>query len=147
MLKNLNHAGSVGGVGNATTWEDTLMTRPVQSLAAEEPTLIDAGTAWAHLNLGDAWRSRRIGAHNVAYSEARGYLQFDMHTGDERTHRVIVKLAVDDTYAVELGQMRTIPGTVPGVDVEEYAVLRQVRGLFADQLGPEVEGLFREVAR
>lgn len=70
-----------------------------------------------------------------------------MNTGEGQTRRVIVKLAWDDTYAVELAEMRTVPGTVPGVDVEEYAVLRQARGLFADMLGEIVDRLFLEVVR
>jgi hypothetical protein len=50
---------------------------------------------------------------------------------------VVVKLAADDTYAIEIGRMRRTKGS----SLPEYQVLEQARGIYADQLGETVERL------
>lgn len=106
---------------------------PVLSLVNEDPTGIDARIAYKHLNHGDSWRMARLGARDLMRDERAGYLQFDVRI--TRKLRVVVKLAMDDTYSVELGRMRR----PRGVALAEYEVLEQLRGIHADQLGETVE--------
>lgn len=105
------------------------MTASTISLAAEGDTAIDAGTAFAHINWDDSWRTRRLGVRNRAFSNESGYIQFDIKI--TRVLRVIVKLMADDTYAVEIGRIRKM----------EYVVIEQMRGIYGDVLGQTVEAL------
>lgn len=97
------------------------------SLANDAPTSIDARAAFAQINLGDSWRLTRLGARNQVCDERAGYIQFDVTL--DRRYRVIVKLAADDTYAVEIGRN----------SVRTYQVLAQTRGIYCDELGEFVE--------
>lgn len=99
------------------------------SLAAAEPTTIDALTAFQQINWGDEWRMTRLGARDRCYSETDGYIQFDVKL--TRKLRVIVKLAGDDTYSVEIGRIRKL----------EYVVIEQAHGVYCDELGRTVEDL------
>lgn len=99
------------------------------SLAALPATQMDANTAFDHIRFGDVWRLVRLGARNRAYSHDSGYIQFDT-SGLGRTLRVIVKLAADDTYSVEVGRItRRV----------EYVVLAQEHGHYADSMGAAIE--------
>jgi hypothetical protein len=115
--------------------EDTMtaQTAAAVSVVNELATQIDARTAFQQINYGDAWRMARLGAHNRAYSEDCGYIQFDVTLG--RKYRVIVKLDADDTYAVEIGRLRKPRGS----SIREYQVLSQVRGIYWDVLGETIE--------
>lgn len=99
------------------------------SLAAAEPTTIDALTAFRQINWGDSYRMARLGARDRCYSEVDGYIQFDVKL--TRKLRVIVKLAGDDTYSVEIGRIRKM----------DYVVIEQAHGVHCDQLGRVVEDL------
>lgn len=55
---------------------------------------------------------------------------------------MVVKLAGDDTYSVELGQLRK-----PRGGMLEYRVIKQLHGIYGDQLGKIVYDLFQEVAQ
>jgi len=112
----------------------------METIVRDAPTTIDALTAFRQINHGDAWRLARLGARNRAYSEDLGYIQFDVTLG--RKYRVIVKLDADDTYAVEIGQMRKPRGS----SIREYQVLSQVRGIYWDVLGETIERAALEVA-
>lgn len=116
-------------------------TSQLTSLINEAPTGIDARTAFAHLNHGDSWRLRRLGAHDLLHDERAGYVQFDFNL--TRKLRVVVKLDADDTYAVELGRMRKPRGG----SLPEYRVIKQVRGVYCDALGETVEEMCVEASR
>jgi hypothetical protein len=99
------------------------------SLYYENATRIDAQEAFRQIRLGDSWRLVRLGARDLIFSDADGYIQFDAKITNRKL-RVIVKLSADDTYAVEIGKMtRSL----------DYAVLSQMRGIYADNLGETVE--------
>lgn len=110
------------------------------SLVNDTPTTIDASVAFAQLNYGDSWRLIRLGARNRAYSEDRGYIQFDVMLG--RKYRVIVKLAPSDTYSVEIGRLVKPHGS----SIREYRVLSQVHDVYCDVLGETVERMCLEAA-
>jgi hypothetical protein len=112
----------------------------MNSLVTGKSTTINAIAAFQQINHGDAWRMARLGAHNRAYSEDCGYTQFDVTLG--RKYRVIVKLDADDTYAVEIGQLRKPRGS----SIREYQVLSQVRGIYWDVLGETIERAALEAA-
>lgn len=106
-------------------------TATTSSLVNEAPTGIDSRVAYQHLNYGDSWRMARLGARDLMRDEQAGYIQFDVRI--TKKLRVVVKLAGDDTYSVEIGRMR--------MRTLEYQVLEQERGIYADQLGATVERL------
>jgi len=97
------------------------------SIVNENPTIIDAQTAFAQINIGDSWRMLRLGARNHAYSEANGYIQFDVKLTGMR--RVVVKLNGKDYYDVEIGRLRKL----------NYIVLEQLRDIDAESLGRIIE--------
>lgn len=90
---------------------------------------IDARTAFAQIGM---WTLARVGAKNRAFAET--YIQFDATCGRKK-RRFIVKLDVTDTYSVEVGQVVKF----------DYRVLRQVTGVYCDQLSGLVEELYQEV--
>jgi hypothetical protein len=110
------------------------MTATNVSLAELPATQMDVNTAFDHIRWGDALRMIRLGARNRAYSHDSGYIQFDT-SGLGRTLRVIVKLAADDTYSVEVGRItRRV----------EYVVLAQEHGHCADSMGAVIERMVLE---
>jgi hypothetical protein len=83
----------------------------------------------------------RLSARDLVYDDGRGALWF--RVGPSRPHRVIlVVLRGDDTYAVEVGRLvrvRYLP-----VWVSEAAVGVD-QGLYADQLGEQLDTLIEQV--
>jgi hypothetical protein len=108
-----------------------------ESLAAAPATQIYPNIAFDHVRWGDAYRLVRLGCVNRAYSEESGYIQFDT-SGLGRKLRVIVKLAADDTYSVEVGRIKRRKGDLT------YTVLAQEHGHYTDSMGPAVERLVLE---
>jgi len=100
------------------------------SLVNTPATEADVATTWAHIQYGDSWRLARLGARNRCYSNT-GYVQFDVKVAPNKSRRVIVKLMANDTYGVEIGQLRR----------GEYRVLAQAFDVYADSLGVVIESL------
>jgi len=108
-----------------------------ESLATMTATQIYANIAFDDIRWGDSWRLIRLGCVNRAYSEDSGYIQFDT-SGLGRKLRVIVKLAADDTYSVEVGRIKRSKGEL------SYVVLAQEHGHYADSMGAAIERMVLE---
>ena len=104
------------------------------SVINETGPAIDPQVTIRQIRATDSWRMIRLGARDLYWSERDGYIQFDT-SGLGRKVRVIVKLATDDTYTVEIGRMGRKD------HMPEYQVLEQVRGINAAELGQTVEAL------
>jgi hypothetical protein len=87
------------------------------------------------------WRMVRLSARDRVHDDERGALWF--RVGPSRPHRVVlVVLRGDDTYAAEVGRLvrvRYLP-----VWVSEAAVGVD-QGLYADQLGEQLDALIEQV--
>jgi hypothetical protein len=114
------------------------MNTTLVSLVKDSPTHIDPAEAYQHVNWGDSWRTRRLGARDLIYSND-GYIQFDIRLDVGPKLRVIVKVEPADTYAVEIGRIRRRQG------MPEYQVLAQERGHYTDSMGPAIERLAVQV--
>jgi hypothetical protein len=101
------------------------------TLVQAPDTGIDARTALAHIRVGDSYRMVRLAARDIFHDETAGYVQFDIRITKPR--RVVVKLAGDDTYSVEIGRIKRSRGDI------EYVVLEQQHGIYCDHLGETVE--------
>lgn len=104
------------------------------SLINEPDTGIDSQVAYQQITATDQWRLIRLAARDLFYDETAGYVQLDVKPGTRKL-RVVVKLASDDTYAVEIGRIKTVD------HLPEYQVLEQVRGINAAEMGQTVEDM------
>jgi hypothetical protein len=66
-----------------------------------------------------------LAARNPVVNEKTGYLHFQVGNGHRSIFKVCVQLDPDDTYTVKLVRMVGVAITI----------LREVRGIFADDLG------------
>jgi hypothetical protein len=117
----------------STDTEEHAMPQVTQltTLVQAPDTGIDARTALAHIRVGDSYRMVRLAARDIFHDETAGYVQFDIRITKPR--RVVVKLAGDDTYSVEIGRIKRSRGDI------EYVVLEQQHGIYCDHLGETVE--------
>lgn len=104
------------------------------TLINEPDTGIDSQVAYRQITATDRWRLVRLAARDLYYDETAGYVQLDVKPATRKL-RVVIKLDTDDTYAVEIGRVKTVDY------IPTYQVLEQVRGINAAELGQTVEDM------
>jgi hypothetical protein len=109
----------------------TMSTTILTSVIEGPDTGIDSQVAYRQIMATDRWRLARLAARDLFYDETAGYIQFDVKITKNR--RVIVKLAANDTYSVEIGRVKTVDY------LPTYLVLAQEHDVHCEDLGATVE--------
>lgn len=78
-------------------------------------------------------RLARIGCHDRMFD--RDHVKFRVSCDGRRKYWVIVKLAADDTFAIEFGRLVKF----------DWRIAAQAEGVYADRLGEIIEQLYQEV--
>jgi hypothetical protein len=87
------------------------------------------------------WNLIRLNARDYVHDDKNGMIMFRVG----RSHKMIVVLRADDTYAVEIGKFRRINGLQEFCSIATIGDGDGFVGLYADQLGEQIDALYAQV--